>query len=270
MKVIAFINEKGGTGKTTLAVNFAAFFALSLKKRVLLLDLDSQGHAGKSLGVDVRQLPFTSFELLTAPRPDIRAAIVPTRIKGLDVICANKRLANFATAVAADPQAELRLRTVLGGLTHTRYDYVFIDSPPSAGPITQNILAAADFLLIPVALTYLSFDGCAEVLASLNELKERRPEVTAEVALVVPTMYRATRLAGEIVAKLTSYFPESVSTTVLGFHVRIDEAQSYGQTIWEYEPQGKGALMLKALALELYKKVQKSAARPLPPAQSTP
>lgn len=265
MKVVAFINEKGGTGKTTLAVNFAAFFVLGLRKRVLLLDLDSQGHAGKSLGVDVRQLPFTSFELLTGPNPDIRAAIVPTRIKGLDVICANKRLSGFAGAVANDPEAELRLRRLLAGLSHTRYDYVFIDSPPSAGPITQNILAAADFLLIPVALTYLSFDGCAEVLASLNELRARRPDVAAQVALVVPTMYRATRLANEIVGKLASYFPQSVSSTVLGFHVRIDEAQSFGKTIWEYEPEGKGALMLKALALELYKKIQKAG---LPPASN--
>ena len=255
MKVISFINEKGGTGKTTLAVNLAAYYALKRGKKVLLVDLDSQGQAGKSLGVAVRDAELTIFELLTHTSLDPRQAVQPTRIKKLDILCSNKRLSDLPERLARHPDRALRLRNCLMRLDPGSYDYIVIDSPPSLGLVTTNILAVSTDLVVPVALTYLSLDGCAEVLQSMETIRTTYPESTVKLGLVVPTMYRNTRLANEIVAKLAQYFPDRLSKTVLGFNVKIDEAQSFGKTIWEYEPEGRGALMLESVAVELFNKV---------------
>lgn len=259
MKVVSFINEKGGTSKTTFAVNFAAYFAHKRGRRVLLLDLDSQGHAGKSLGLPVNDLEHTAFDLLTRPGFDPRSAAQATRIPGLTAICANRRMAEFPEAVARAADRETRLVRALRRLPPQTYDYVFIDSPPSWGLIATNILAASGDVIVPVALTYLALDGCAEIVRSIRTVSERVPEARPRLSMVIPTLYRPTRLANEIAAKLVEHFGDRVSKTILGFNVKIDEAQSFGKTIWEYEPEGRAAAMLETLAVELYNKVLRKA-----------
>lgn len=255
MKVVSFINEKGGACKTTLAVNLAAYISLKRGSRILLADLDSQGHAGKTLGVRVHEVETSIHELLKNPRQKIEKGILPTKIKNLDLICSNKRLADLPIEIGRERDRELRLLQLARKVEALGYDYLFIDSPPSLGLVTTNILVASTHVVVPVALTYLGLDGCAEVVGSINATRERVADCRAELALVVPTLYRPTRLAGEIVGKLAEYFPEQISKTILGYNVRIDEAQSYGQTIWEYDPEGKGAKMLAGLGVELYNRV---------------
>jgi chromosome partitioning protein len=255
MKIVSFINEKGGTCKTTLTVNLAAYVALKRNKRILLIDLDSQGHAGKSLGVRVHGVETTIYELLKNPRLQPESGIIPTNIKGLDLICSNKRLADLPIDLARFRDRELRLWQVMRKLEPLGYDYIFIDSPPSLGLITTNILVASTHVVVPVALTYLALDGCAEVVGSIKATHDRVEECQAELAMVIPTLYRSTRLANEIVAKLVEYFPDRISKTILGYNVRIDEAQSFGQTIWEYDPDGKGAKMLAGLGVEIFNRV---------------
>lgn len=255
MRIVPFFNEKGGTSKTTFAVNLAAFISMKRKKRILLIDLDSQGHAGKSLGVAVREAKITAFEFLTRKNFDPQAAILPTHIKNLDIICANKRMADFSLSAARMPDRALRLKKALARLNG--YDCIFIDSPPSVGLVTTNILVAATDVVIPVALTYLALDGCAEVIQSITNIREKYPEAKPELAMIIPTFYRQTKLANEIVSKIAEHFPAKISKTILGFNVRIDEAQSFGKTIWEYEPNGRGARMLGALAVELYNRILK-------------
>jgi len=249
MRRVAFINEKGGTCKTTLCVNMAAWLARSRGKRVLVCDLDTQGHAGKSLGVDVRGLSPTIREWLDG-RVSFEAVVRPTPVAGLDLVPANKELAQFPVAAAADPDRAGRLAARLREVPAGSYDLVFLDAPPSLSLITENVLRAATELVVPVALTYLALDGAAEILESLARLREERGEAPA-ITLVVPALYRKTQLADEILEILRRRFPREVAATVLGWAVKIDEAQSHGRTIFEYAPASSAAHMLAALADEL-------------------
>jgi chromosome partitioning protein len=246
MRRIAFINEKGGTCKTTLCVNVAARLA-ARGRRVLVADLDTQGHAAKSLGVDPRRLSPTVHEWLLGQAP-FAAVVRPTPIPGLDLLPANRDLAGWPAAAGAAGDGVLRRR--LDELPAQTYDAVLVDSPPSRSLVTDNILAAAGELVVPVALTYLALDGCAEILESLERLRAERGSAPA-LTLVVATLYRKTQLADEILAKLRARLGDAVSPTVLGWSVKVDEAQSHGQTVFEWAPRSSGARALAAIADEI-------------------
>jgi chromosome partitioning protein len=246
MRRIAFVNEKGGTCKTTLCVNVAAWIAGRRGKRVLVADLDTQGHAGKALGVDVRGLSPTIRDVLVGSALSVVDVARPTPVPGLDLLPANKDLAGFPVEVAAAHDRADRLRSRLDAIPEGTWDAVLVDAPPSVSLVTENVLRAADEVVLPVGLTYLALDGCAEILASLEALRfatGRAPVVT----LVVPTLYRKTQLADEILAKLRERFPDRLSAP-LGFSVKIDEAQSHGETIFEYAPRCSGAQALAEIA----------------------
>jgi chromosome partitioning protein len=249
MRRIAFINEKGGTCKTTLAVNLAAWLAREKGKKVLLVDLDTQGHCGKSLGVDVREARRTVFDLLVSPEVKVGDVALATAIPNLSLVPSNKQLAGFPVAAAAFPDRERRLADKLEGLEG--FDFVLLDSPPSTGLMTTNIFMAAREIVVPVSLTYLALDGCAEIMATVRNFEGQSGKPDLKVTMVVPTLYRRTALADEILGKLRSYFPDQLCKTALGMSVKIDEAQSHGRTIWEYAPKSKGAEMLAAIAREL-------------------
>jgi chromosome partitioning protein len=248
LRRIAFINEKGGTCKTTLAVNVAAWLARR-GARVLLCDLDTQGHAGKSLGVDVRGLVPNMADLLGVPGVYPADVIHPTPVANLDLIPGNKALADVPVVLAPDPERDRRLEKKLADLAG--YDHVIFDAPPSMGLITRNVLLATEEVVIPVALTYLALDGAAEIVETVDRLRAEHASDRLHVALVVPTLYRKTALADAILAKLHEHFEGRLSSTVLGFSVAIDEAQSHGQTIWEYAPQSRGAEALDAISREI-------------------
>jgi chromosome partitioning protein len=249
MRRIAFINEKGGTCKTTLAVSTAAWLARERNCRVLLIDLDTQGHASKSLGIDVRTLKRSVFDFLVEPNVGFAELMKGSVLPRLHVLPASKALADFPVRVANDPDRERRLEHRLAPIKG--YDYMIIDSPPSMGLMNVNILLAAEEVVIPVALTYFALDGCAEILDTVKRLSETHARPQLRVTHVVPALYRKTALADAILEKLRSRFPETISPTVLGYNVDIDEAQSHGKTIWEYAPKSRGAAMLSAIAQEI-------------------
>jgi len=257
---IAFINEKGGSGKTTLVTSLAAHLCLARGRRVLAVDMDPQGHLGKSLGIDVRAQRRTSIELLVDsvlgnatpadPRP---LPIVPTRIPQLDVVVANKALALFpAWAGTEGSEPTGRLLDALDAAPEiASYDFVFFDAPPSFGPLTLNILRACEEVVIPVPLTYLALEGSAEMLRTIELVRTRYGNPGLRVSMVIPTFHRRTRLAAEILEQLRRRFPKELAHTVVGYHVKIDEAQSRGRTIFEYAPRDRGAAAMAALAEEL-------------------
>ncbi|NRD50500.1 ParA family protein [Corallococcus exiguus] len=251
MRRIAFINEKGGTCKTTLAVNTAAWLALEQRRRVLLVDLDTQGHAGKSLGLDVRTLSRNVFHLLTDAEVSLASVVRPTGVSGLDVVPAYKEMAEFPVVVAQDPRRAHRLADRMREAEAAGYDMVLFDAPPSMGLTTRNILVAATEVVVPVALTYLALDGCAELAETVRQVGEAEGRTDLRVTRVVPTLYRKTALATAILERLRTYFPDALAATPLGYSVKVDEAQSHGKTIWEYAPQSPGARMLAAIAAEI-------------------
>ena len=249
MRRIAFVNEKGGTCKTTLAVHTAAWLATKRGARVLLCDTDTQGHAGKSLGIDVRELDVSMAEFLHDPEVALSEALLPSPLPGLDVLPSNKRMADFVMGVASDPDRDRRLQRRLADLAG--YDYVIFDAPPSMGLVTNNVMLAAEEIVVPVAMTYFALDGCAEILATVDSIRARFDHRRLHVSMVVPVLYRKTALADEILEKLRERFPEEICRTVLGYSVQIDEAQSHGSTVWEHAPNSKGAAALEAIAMEL-------------------
>ena len=264
---IAFINEKGGSGKTTLSANVAAYLALHRARRVLAIDMDPQGQLGKVFGIDVQRTERSSIDLLldavleeggpaaSAALDSTAGGALPfqrTAIANLDLVVANKALALFPgwDAEHEDPTDRLR-RSLARSRRAAEYDFVLMDAPPSFGPLTLNVLRAASEVVIPVPLTYLALDGCAELLRSIRTVRTRYGNTELQVTMVIPTFYRRTRLAHEVLERLKKQFPKEIAQTVLGFHVKIDEAQSRGRSIFEHAPNSRGARALAALAEEL-------------------
>jgi len=269
MRRIALINEKGGTCKTTLAVNIAAYFAQRKGLRVLLADLDTQGHAGKSLGIDVRSISPNVFNFLVDESVRLEDVIQPTGLNNLSLIPSYKNMCEFPTELASDPRRFHRLLDRLSATEILDFDLIIFDAPPSMGLTTFNILVAATEVVVPVALTYLALDGCAEIVETVRRVVEEHGRSELRISLVVPTLYRKTALAEEILAKLKSYFPETLAHTPLAFNVKLDEAQSHGKTIWEYAPSSRGAQMIAAISEELWARVP-SAAQTEPRAEGMP
>jgi chromosome partitioning protein len=264
---IAFINEKGGSAKTTLVANLAAYLALQRGRRILAIDMDPQGQLGKVLGVDNRRTTRSSIDLLLdsvlgdpaldlgpmEERPSSVLPLVRTRIPGLDVIVANKSLGLFPAWQDGDDSDPTRrlAETLAASPEIERYDFVFFDAPPSFGPLTLNVLRAASEIVIPVPLTYLALDGCAELVRTVATVRERYDHPDLRLCMVVPTFYRRTRLAQEILERLKKRFPKEIAHTVVGYHVKIDEAQSRGLSVFEYAPRDRGAKVMAELAEEL-------------------
>jgi len=243
---IAFINEKGGVGKTTLAVNVAAFFAQKRKQRVLLVDLDTQGHAAKTLGVDVRGGGLTVFDLLVGEGVEATAVTRATAVENLWLIPSWKQMADFPMRAATMPEPQRLLSRRLAGV-EDRFDVIVFDAPPSFGLVTTNVLLAAEEVVIPVATTYLALDGCAEMVATVERVSKEYGHEKLRVTQIVPTLYRKTQMSDEIVDKLKRYFPKRV-TEPMSLNVQIDEAQSHGKTIWEHAPWSRGATLLQTVA----------------------
>jgi chromosome partitioning protein len=246
---IAFINEKGGSCKTTLAVNLGSFYAHYRRRRVLLVDMDPQGQVGKALGFEVKSQDGTILSLLEDPDRPCQDLIQSSRIPGLDVILSNKDLADYTSTAGSLPDHPHRLARALSGLEG--YDYVLFDSPPSLGVSILNIMLATEEIVIPVSLTYFALDGCAEILETVEGVRDRYGHENLAISLVVPTLYRRTRLADAILERLNEHFPDNLSRTVIGYDVKVDEAQSHGKTIWEYAPTSRGAEMFARLAMEV-------------------
>ena len=265
---IAFINEKGGSAKTTLVANVGAWLALERGRRVLAIDLDPQGQLARALGVKADATRRSALELLVdemlgdeasldgprAPRAGLPSR--PTRIPGLDMVLADKRLglAPLLDPAAARPGADLTARlarTLDTAPELADYDFVLLDAPPSFGPITLSALRAAHEVVIPVPLTYLALDGCAELLRTMESVRQGYGNPDLRLTMVVPTFYRRTRLAHEILDRLKTRFPKEIAHTVLGYHVRIDEAPARGLAVFEHAPRDRGARALAALAEEL-------------------
>ena len=235
---------------------------------MLAIDMDPQGQLGKVLGVDQRAPTRTAIDLLldsvlgdpaldgAAPSAPGESQVLPTvrsRIPGLDVIVANKSLGlypGWSDDDAPDPTRRLA-DTLERSPELRRYEFVLFDAPPSFGPLTLNVLRAAEEVVVPVPLTYLALDGCAELVRTIQTVRNRYDHERLAITMVVPTFYRRTKLAQEILEKLKQRFPKEIAHTVVGYHVKIDEAQSRGLSIFEYAPRDRGAAVMAELAEEL-------------------
>jgi chromosome partitioning protein len=260
---IAFINEKGGSAKTTLVANLAAYLALHRGRRVLALDMDPQGQLARALGTELPAGGPSAVDLLLDEMLDDdaldRAApargVLPrvaTRIRGLDLVGANKALGLAGALEPAGEEATARLARSLDTLfERDDYDLLLIDAPPSFGPLTLNVLRAVREVVVPVPLTWLGLDGCAALLRTIETVRTRYDNPGLRISMVIPTFYRRTRMAHEMLERLKARFPKELAHKVLGYHVKIDEAQSRGKSIIEYAPKDRASKAFAALAEEL-------------------
>lgn len=252
-KVISVVNQKGGVGKTTTAVNLAAGLA-ELGKFVLLVDLDPQANATSGLGVNHNELIKGLYHSLINEH-SVHDVIVNSKHEGLRIVPATQDLAGANVELVNMDRREFKLDDILSQTKHA-YDYIIIDCPPSLGILTLNGLVAADYILIPVQAEYYALEGLGQLLKTIDLVKENvKPELTVLGAVL--TMFDSrNRLSEEVLHELYKYFPNNIFRSVIPRTVRLAEAPSYGKSIFHYEPSGKGAKAYERLAREFMERFE--------------
>ena len=246
-KVLAVVNQKGGVGKTTTAVNLAAY--LAARKKTLLMDIDPQGNATSGVGIDKDKVEHSIYEALIGNRP-LERILLPTRVDGLDLIPSNIQLAGAEIELINLASREGQLRKALMKITD-QYDYIIIDCPPSLGLLTINTLTAADGAIIPIQCEYYSLEGLGQLLNSIG-LVQRNYNPNLELAGVLLTLYDSrTRISRQVIEEVREHFKRKVYKTIIPRNVRLSEAPSFGKPIMLYDKWCKGAKMYERLAKEV-------------------
>ena len=246
-KIIAIINQKGGVGKSTTAINLAASLG-ELGKQVLLVDLDPQGNSSSGLGIEKSLVNYCVYDVLLSDIP-IENVIIPDICPDVDIVPATINLAGAEVELVSEMSRENRLKDSLGPI-RGKYDYVLIDCPPSLGLLTINALVAADKLLIPIQCEFYALEGVTKLLESMKRVKSRL-NPTLDIYGVLLTMYNNTTLSKQVADEVKNYFGKLVFNSFIPRNVKLSEAPSFGQPITEYDPRGKGAIAYMELAKEV-------------------
>lgn len=247
-KIIGFINQKGGVGKTTSTINVARYLAEAGKK-VLLVDLDPQGNASSGLGIDAKSLEKNLYHAMILGLPP-QEIILRTDTEHLHIIPSAQDLAGAEIEMVHIDNREFRLRGVLRQV-QSYYDYILIDSPPSLGLLTINGLVACDEVVVPVQTEYYALEGLSQLLGTIELVREHlQPNLKIMGALL--TLYdRRNRLARQVVSEVRAHFPGPVFENVVPRSVRLAEAPSYGKSILDFDAFSKGARAYKGVVREM-------------------
>lgn len=256
-RIITIANQKGGVCKTTTAVNLSAALARN-GKGVLLVDLDPQGNATTGSGVEKRDLSLGTYEaLFDASAALLDQAIVRSKSGGFDVLGANNRLVGAEVELVKQNARESKLKEALR-LIQDRYDYIFIDSPPTLTLLTINGLVAADYVLVPIQCEYYALEGISDLVETIKTIKTSGINHRLMIIGVVRTLYdNRSNLSKEVSAQLEYYFKDDLFKTIIPRAVKLAEAPSHGLPIMAYDKYSKGAKSYLLLAKELHKKIKK-------------
>ena len=246
-RVVCFANQKGGVGKTTTCVNLCAAVK-NRRRKVLLIDADPQGNATTGMGVN-KHVDVTLYDVLMRGTP-VTEAIITTKYG--DVLPSNLNLSGAAVELVDVPDREMVLKKALEPVRE-RYDYIFIDCPPSLGLLTLNALAAADTVLIPMQCEFYAMEGLTDLMTSMRLTKGRfNPDLKIEG--IVLTMYdKRLSFAGQVAREVQQYFGKALYKTVVPRNVRIAEAPSHGKPVSAYARISRGAEAYDSLAVEFFK-----------------
>lgn len=250
-KIISFINQKGGVGKTTTCVNLATFLA-AYGKRVLIIDLDPQGNATTGVGVDKNKELNTFYDIIL-DECNIKDAIISTKIRNLDILPSNVDLAGSEVSLVQRENREKVLKNVVTTIKD-EYDYIAIDCPPSLGLLTVNALTATDTIIIPIQCEFYALEGLSQLMNTVKLVKEYL-NANIEIEGVVLTMKdNRSNLVSQVAKEIRAFFGRKVYETVIPRNVRLAEAPSHGVPILIYDNRSSGALAYQSLALEFLKK----------------
>jgi chromosome partitioning protein len=246
-QIIAILNQKGGVGKTTTAINLSAYLA-KRGKTVLVLDADPQANATSGLGIDKSKLNATLCDVLLSGS-ELHTTVQETNIENLYLLPADARLASVEVELAGAAEREFALKKVLAKATD--YDYIVIDCPPALGLLTINALTAADFVLIPVQAEYYALEGLSQLLQVMQQVRGGL-NTRLELLGVVVTMFdKRTSLAEQVYHEVGKHFGDKLFDTVIPRNIRLAEAPSYGKVIFEHDKWSKGARAYKSLSKEV-------------------
>lgn len=247
-RIIAVVNQKGGVGKTTTAINLASYLATN-GKLVLLVDIDPQANATSGLGFNPREIARGTYEILLGDNT-FREILLDTNTAGFRLAPATMSLAGASVDLIAMERREFRLKNALAELDHV-YDYIVIDSPPSLDILTVNGLVASKEVLIPVQAEYYALEGLGQLVNTINLVKERlNPDLNILGAVL--TMYdRRNRLSNDVLHEIYKHFQNKIFRSVIPRATRLAESPSHGVPISQYDPRSKGARAYEKLAKEV-------------------
>ena len=247
-KAIAIFNQKGGVGKTTTNINLAACLAIRGKK-VLVLDIDPQGNTTTGLGISKKDLEVTTHEILIDDDHHPEEAVIPTGIENLDILPASVQLAGAEVELINIPGREKRLKMAIDVLK-PKYDYIFVDCPPSLGILTINALTAVDSVLIPIQCEFYALEGVSQLMSTIEIVKQNmNPDLQIE-GVILSMFDGRTNLSIQVVEEVKRFFGEKVYTTVIPRNVRLAEAPSHGVPVIHYDPKSSGAIAYMEFAEE--------------------
>lgn len=250
-KIISFLNQKGGVGKTTTCVNMAAYLA-TMGYKVLLVDMDPQGNASSSFGFDKEKKYKTMYDIMTESC-SIDEVILPTKVKGCDLIPSDVDLAGAEIEMVQMKRREYILKDTLD-IIKNMYDYICIDCPPSLGLITINALTACNSVIIPITCEFLAMEGITQLMYTIKLVKKRLNEGISIEGIVLTMKSNRGTLYASVSENLKKYFKDKVYETVIPRNIRLAEAPSYGEPIVLYDNKCTGAVAYKELTEEFLRK----------------
>lgn len=247
-KIIAVVNQKGGVGKTTTAVNIGAYLA-KMKKKILLIDLDPQANATSGLGLDHREVEAGIYEALIGQQP-LHSVLKRTVQSEFKVAPATPALAGAGIELVNMEDREFRLSKLLEE-EKNNYDYIIIDGPPSLGLLTINSLVASDEVLIPIQSEYYALEGLSQLLETISLVQNNLKPQLGIMGAVITMFDKRNKLSGAVMEELYKYFPNKIFRSVIPRTVRLAEAPSYGRSILHYDDKSRGAKAYENLAKEI-------------------
>ena len=250
-KIISIANQKGGVGKTTTAVNLGAYMA-DQGFQVLIVDFDPQGNAGSGLGIDINTIEKTIYEMLIN-EASFEDVVVSTKVKNLDILPSNIDLSGLEIDLRDNEDKDFHLKNFLAPVRE-KYDYIFIDCPPSLGVLTINALVASQSVVIPLQCEYFALEGLTQLLRIIR-LVQKRLNKTLVLEGILLTMFDSrTNLSSQVVADVRKHFSGKVFEVIIPRNVKLSEAPSFGEPIGMYDPVSSGASAYKKMAKELQEK----------------